>query len=532
MKNIIFLKRILNKHGHRLLFVLMATLITFIYRFPDVYAYLTTPSEMVYLGHSSWFDPHDVNIYASVIHYAQSGHIFLPNLWTAVPNQPILIFPVEMLFGFLFRFVDSYLLLWLSSIFCGLLLIFGIFWLLRRTGISYLMSLITTIGITLGGGFGFIFYPKNIPSSDILNAITFYEAFYKPHEAIALLLYLFSLVMFYDVFINRKTISLKMAFLISLSSTISFLIYPYFIASYGLITFPILLALNKRSIRKLSLYSVLLYIPAGLSVLYMAVQMYFVNQGFGESLIQHLDTALPSTVFGYGVLSLIFLYQLFFMPKTSLMKYLNWWIIVSIALALIPVGPGKIFLRGLFFPLVLLVVLQLKVLMEAFSSNAVKIVFWTIFLVLLCATNIYIMLLRNYAAHSVQSTDIIYMPKEEYKVFNYLNKYTDPNSGILALYTMSNFIPAFTQNRSCIGSLGSVNKKYVEQVSIVQQFYEGRQISKNFLKEYNVSYVLWGPEEQRITRKYIGEDKDLSKIYKNLELVFETMTTKLYQVIE
>jgi hypothetical protein len=531
MKNTNVFKRVLNRNWQKLLLIVVSIFITFVYRFPDIYAYLTTPSGMVYLGHNSWFDPHDVNVYASVIHYSQSGHILLPNLWTALPNQPILIFPVELLFGYLFRFVNSYLLLWLSSIFCGFLLIFGIFWLLRRVGLSYFMSLITTVGITLGGGFGFMLYPKNIPSSDILSAITFYEAFYKPHEAVALLLYLFSLVMFYDIFIRRRRVSLNMVFIISLSSTISFLIYPYFIASYGLITFSILVVLNRENIKRLSFYSVLLYIPAGLSVLYMAVQMYFANQGFGESLIQHLDTVLPSTIFGYGILMPIYFYQLFFMPKTLLIKYLNWWILISLVLALIPVGPGKIFLRGLFFPLVLLAVLQLKVLMGTFSSNAIKIIFWTIFFALLCATSIYIMFLRNYAAHSVQSTNIVYMSKEEYKIFNYLNKYTVPNSGVLALYTMSNFLPAFTQNRSCIGSLGSVNKKYAEQVNVIQQFYAGRQVSENFLKEYNVSYVLWGPEEQSFTGKYIGKDGDLYKMYKNLKLIFETKTTKLYQVV-
>jgi hypothetical protein len=524
MKNTNVFKCVLNRNWQKLLLIVISIFITFVYRFPDVYAYLTTPSEMVYLGHNSWFDPHDVNIYASVIHYGQLGHILLPNLWTALPNQPILIFPVELLFGYLFRFVNSYLLLWLSSIFCGFLLIFGIFWLLGKVGLSYFMSLIATIGITLGGGFGFILYSKNIPSSDILNAITFYEAFYKPHEAIALLLYLFSLVMFYDVFLRRKTLSLNMVLIISLSAAISFFIYPYFIASYMLVTFPFLFVMNMKNIKQLSIYSCLLYIPAGLSVLYMAGQMYFVNQGFGDSLIQHLDTAPLSAIFGYGILAPIFFYQLFFMQKTPLTKYLNWWILISLVLALIPVGPGKIFLRGLFFPLVLLTVLQLKVLMDAFSSNTAKIIFWAIFFTLLCATSIYIMLLRNYVAHSVQSTDIIYMPKEEYKIFSYLNRYSTPNSGVLALYTMSYLLPAFTQNRSCIGSLGSVNEKYAKQVDIVRQFYAGQQVSQNFLKEYNVSYVLWGPEEQSIAGRDIGKDK-------NLKLIFETKTTKLYQVV-
>jgi len=65
---------------------------------------------------------------------------------------------------------------------------------------------------------------------------------------------------------------------------------------------------------------------------------------------------------GYGILLPVFRVQLFFMKKTSFVRYLSWWIISALILAFVPFGPGKIFLRELFFPLIPVDVLQLQLL--------------------------------------------------------------------------------------------------------------------------------------------------------------------------
>src|ERR1700722_9209460 len=122
-----------RKHSQLSLLTLLCLVITLIYRSPDVIAYITTPPGMIFLGQNSWFDPQDITIYASVIHYAQSGHFLLPNLWTAMPNQSILIFPLEQILGYFFRSVNPYFLFWITSIICGILLIICMFRLVRKS---------------------------------------------------------------------------------------------------------------------------------------------------------------------------------------------------------------------------------------------------------------------------------------------------------------------------------------------------------------------------------------------------------------
>jgi hypothetical protein len=521
------LKLFLVKRWYQpLLICFIVLVVTFVYRFPDVYAYITTPPGMVFLGQDSWFDPQDINTYASVIHYSQSGHFLIPNLWTAVPNRPIVIFPVEQLLGYIFRSVQPYFLFWMASIVCGVLLLIGMYCLIHKTITSVSLAALTTIAIALGGGFGIFFY-SGIASSDITNSITFYETFFKPHEAISLLLYLYSAIMFYDVFIYtpiRKT--KKIIIGMSFALTIAFLIYPYLIALYLLTTIPFaVFSKVKISIREFALFMVL---PL-LSVLFVGYQL-TLNPGFYSPVMQHLSTDLLSTFLGYGILLPVFVFQLFFMKKTQFMKYLTWWILCALALSFLPFGPGKIFLRGLFFPLVLLDVLQLQILLKKLELVPLRYFYLGVFFVLVCMTNFYIMYLRMTIIQTPQVLDVIYMPKEDFAVFNYLNTHTTNGSGVLASGIMSNLIPAYTDDRTGIGSLWSFNSTYDTQLNTVNAFYAGQPVSSNYLKRNNISYVLWGPNEQQITTRYSrGNVTDLSQVYKNLKLVYQTSSTKLYR---
>jgi len=521
------LKLVLVKRWYQPLLIFFITLlVTFVYRFPDVYAYLSTPPGMVFLGQDSWFDPQDINTYVGVIHYSQSGHFLLPNLWTALPNQPIVFFSIEQLLGYIFRNVQPYFLFWLASVVCGALLVIGMFCLIRKTITSPLLAGLTTIAVSLGGGFGIFLYPA-IASSDITNSITFYETFFKPHEAISLLCYFYGIIAFYDVFMytpshkNKKTITSM-----SVALAIAFLIYPYLIATYLLTTIPFAI-FSKIKIRINDL--VLLLILPLLSVLFVAYQL-SVNPGFYAPVMQYLTTAPLPTVFGYGILLPLFLVQLF-MKKTQFMKYLNWWIIASLLLAFLPFGPGKIFLRGLFFPLVLLAVLQLQILLKKLELVPLRYFYWMLFFVLVCMTNSYIFYLRTTIIQTPQVLDVIYMPEDEFAVFSYLNQHTNPGSGVLASGIMSNLIPAYTDDRSCIGSLWSFNATYDTELNTVNAFYAGRPVSKKYLKQQNISYVLWGPNEQQITQRYVSANvTDLRQIDKNVQLVYQTNSTKLYRV--
>lgn len=515
-----------RKHSQLIFIFLISALVIFIYRFPDIYAYVTTPLGIVFLGQDSWFDPQDINSYAGVIHYAQSGYLLLPNVWTALLNQPIIIFPVEQLLGFIFRFGNPYLLFWIASVVCGIILIIGMYHFVRRYISSDSLTALTVLGISLGGGLGVFLYPS-IPSFDISNGITFYETFFKPHEAISILLYIYSTLTSYELFINNGKRTIRNLIFLSIALSVSFLIYPYLIALYLVLLISFFLVFKQ----KLPLKNLLLVmILPCLSVVFVAYQL-SLNPGFYEPFMQHLSTPFLPAIYGYGVLLPVFIFQLFFMKKTLFMKYLSCWIICAFVLAFLPIGPGKIFLRGLFFPLVFVDVLQLQILLKKFELVPLRYFYWGLFFVLVCMTNCYIMYLRLSVLQTPQATDIIYMPQDEYRVFDYLNSHSTAKKGVLAGEIMSNLIPAYTDDRSCIGGLWSFNAAYTSEVAIVNSFYAGKPVSKNYLRDNNISYVLWGPSEQQITARYArGNITDLRQLYKNLKLVYQTSSSNLYQV--
>ena len=221
----------------------------------------------------------------------------------------------------------------------------------------------------------------------------------------------------------------------------------------------------KYKVKTAKKYLAIIYLPAILTVIFAAWQL-SLNQGFPQLLLQYLPTNPIATVLGLGIL----------------------------------------------FPVVLLVVLQTKVLVDSITFASVRFIVLIIFFSFLCATNVYNYVLRNYVAHTDQAVDVVYMQEEEFKMFIYLNAHTPQNSGVLASVRMTNLIPAFTRNR---GSMGSVTDTYTHEINAVDAFYAVQPTAKDYLKKNNISYVLWGPTEQAITTRYArGEIPDLRQLYK------------------
>lgn len=521
----------LRKYGYLFLLFCITFSLLFIYKFPDISAYINTPKDMVFLGQNPWFDWFDVNVYVSAIRYGQAGHILMSNLYTSIANQPVLIYPIYTTLGFLFRMGDPFLIFFIASIFTSTVVVVGFYFILRKVGLSVNLSLFSCIAICLGGGFGFLF--KN--AADITQAITFYDTFLKPHEAIAMLSYTLSLAMFYKVFIQHDSgnYNRKALLIICGSLVIAMIMYSYLIVAYFFITFGFLFFNNKGRLTGKDYFSLaVIYIPAGIIVLIMADQFY-TNRTFNV-LTQHLNMDLLTLLLGYGVLMPIIFYQIIFLKKSQLEKYLIWWIFVGLFLAFLPFGPGKIFIRGLFFPLILDSVLAIQTTLKNLhiDNRVFRIGIFGIFILLACGTSIFIFSsrMRNPSTQTTESRKI-YMPENDYKVFNYLNTKTPVMSNVLGGYLLSSEIPAFTHNTVYVG-IPSDTSEYSAQVQAVYTFYAGRFTRSevvNFLKSNNITYVIWGPEEKDITMKYYPRKvMSLSARYKELNFLYKTGDIEIY----
>lgn len=522
MKNKLYLFILLNIE----LFIL------FIYRFPDVFAFLMRPKDMVFLGQNPWFDGSDVNVYAAAIHYGQLGHILLPNLYTSIINNPIFIYPFYTILGFLLRNNNPLALFFVASILTGILLISGTYIFFKTFTLSKTHSLAGVITVCLGGGVGFLLYPY-VRSGDISDAITFYDTFLKPHEGLAIFCYLAYFVLFYKVLTHSQNIFY--VFLTSLALFILIIFYPYFIVTCFIISVGFwFFTKDKDFSQKDFLQFSGIFMPAIVMAVFIGNQL---SNNTWSQLMQSSPVDYASTLFGFGILFPLALYHLFFLPKSRQEKYILTWLFTTIFFAFLPFGPGKLFLRGIFFPLVLTGIFTLVEIRKKYKiSDRVYASIIGIFLLLSIGTSMEIFILRIKDARqyiSAPQSPWIYMSQKDYNIFDYINIHIQPMKGFLAADVLGNQIPAFTHDIVYFGHLQQTPNTE-EKLQSILIFYAGR-VPKDkvstILSANNISYVLWGSEEKAITFQYIGKKiTSLSQIYPSLKKIYQTGDITLYTI--
>jgi hypothetical protein len=499
--------------------------VLFIYHFPEYYAAANTPKGMVYLGQNSYFDPWDVNYYVSSIHYGQLHGIALPNLYTNIKNPPIYIFSVLTLAGYFFKTIDPFVLYQLFSIFTGFLLIVTIFLLTRTLGFSTRFSFYTTILVCLSGGLGFLLSSNNLLQIDEA-AYSIYSTFQKPHEAIAIILYSVSLIMFYQNIISQKP-KLKKFLIPFLLIAIVLFIYPYLILSFFLITFIFLIICRNKNIPE-SDYAYLFFfcIPLIVVELLMANQ-FFSNPTFNGITVNQQSNFL-SDALGLGVPFLILVYQFLFLPKSKLKLFLSLWIIVSAFLGLMPIGPGKIFFRGIYFPIILLCVLSIKEFTVKFN---IKKVYWIygLFGIIIIASS-FIIFTKRLTQLNQGYADWVYLSANEYKIFNFLNENTPEGSSIIALYQLDNLIPAYSHNTVYFGHmLQTPDAQYKFQaISVFFYYPDQSKILKKFLAINHISYVVYGIKEKALLSTNPHANSLINNPYPYLKLIYSNSDIKIY----
>ena len=499
--------------------------VLFIYHFPEYYASANTPKGMVYLGQNSYFDPWDVNYYVSSIRYGQHHGIALPNLYTNIKNPPIYIFSVLTLAGYFFKTIDPFVLFQVFSIVTGILLILTIFFLTKTLGLSTRLSLYTTFLVCLSGGLGFLF-SWNTPLQIDEAAFSFYSTFQKPHEAIAIILYSTSLITFYSFYTAQKP-KLQKLIVPLLLTALSLLIYPYLILSFFLIAF-IFLIINRNKNISESNYAYLIFfcVPLIVVELFMANQ-FSLNPTFNGISVNQQSNFL-SDVLGLGIPFSIFIYQLFFLPKSKLKLFLLIWIIVSAFLGLIPFGPGKIFLRGLYFPIILLCVLAIKDFINKFNIKKAYWIYGLLGIIMIVSS--FSIFYKRITQLNQGYADWVYLNVNEYKVFKFLNENTSDGSSVIALYRFGNLIPAYTHNTVYFGHMlqtPDAQDKF-QAISVFFYYPDQASIIKKFLAINHISYVVYGIKEKALLSTNPSANRLIDNPFPYLKLVYSNSDVNVY----
>jgi len=475
--------------------------------FPDYYAYQKTPPGHFFSGQASYFDPWDINNYFALIRWGQNKGIWVENFYTTESHQPALIYFLYTLTGKLFPFANPVTLYYSLRAIASFILIFAIW----KAGLAFLKnrldSFLALLAISLGGGLGWLF-GRNFFGADVLiGSFTFYEAFTKPHEAIALALFIVSLVSSY-LSLLRLNWYLSLSGLLFLILAVLF--YPYLIINYlvilGLIT--LWLYLKKEQILILRLYLTNSLVASLVAVFY---SLHLAKSGFSHLQQASLPPSINILAIGYGWFLLGFLLNLLTLKEQKDERiFLTIWFLSSLILIYLPFPFSRLFIKGLFFPLVILSLLAIR---EYFHDQRAD--FFN-FLLAIAAMPSFIFITALRIQEVKTFNPWYYQPIAVKQAFDFIKN--QPNDGVLSTYVLGNYLPYHTGKKVFLGHPNQTpdfQEKYLKAVYFYQSKFKNEE-ALNFLKDNSLSLIILGEEEKKL-----GEPRYpfLKKIFANEKII-------------
>lgn len=486
-------KLIQNKKLLIVLFVIIGiySLVMFSQKYPVYYASKCVPNGCVFTGVAAWFDPWDVNVYVSAIKGGQKQGILLKNLYTSEKGKPVIFYPFYTIVGYLFKNCDTYLLFHILSFFTTFFLCVGIFIAAYLILGEWRYSLAALAFVILGEGLGWLI-EFHVRSADVFEtSFTFKSAVQRPHEAIGVLLYIFSMIFFAKFIETNKNIYNLVSFF-SLFLLIVF--YPYYLPVYFCV-FAFCISFFKVN----SIKSAWVALIRNTGIVGIATLVYFIylhNSNFSDAINENLPKiSLISLLLGFGFYLLTYFYSIFRLKRVySYRGVLVVWITLCIAAAYLPLGFSRFYLRGLFFPLGLLLVFAIQdVIMNKKGRRVLAII-----CIAIMFSNVWT--LATVFNRRIKEVGYLnrwyYLPIGYKKMFDYVSQL--PRNGILASPYISNLIPAYTGKKVFFGhpiqTLAYKQKAHMELFfRIYQNFPE---FAHDFLKKNNISYVIYGDYEK------------------------------------
>lgn len=502
------------------LLILVTVLILLAFNLPNYLGYIFTPDGVVFSGQAFAIDPWDINVYVSAINWAQRFGFEYQNAYTSIPHKSIILYPLYTIVGSLFPDTNSFLLYHILIIVAGTLLIYTLYWSLSKFAVKQGGKHLTVLLSLFGGGIGFLFYNKLKIADVYLSPFTFSSSLEKPHEMLAISLYTLALTTFY---IGVKWGRSK-HFVISAVFAFGFTVfYPYHLLSYLIIIFIFSFYEAIKINDKLPL--VYLFKIAPIVVLFGAAYSFYVASSSSFEGVFFPNNLPPTNlvllILGYGIFAILYVFHLLRIRRVGLEKlsnqlvFLNIWFLASLFLTYLPISFSRYFLRGLFFPLVIISLHEFNLLIK--NSKISKKILIALIVTTASATSIFFILLRSIAIFN-PNNEWFYIPSKKYEAIEYIKNNAPAGSGVIANYPLSNHIPAHTSTRVYFGhefQTPDAKQKESLQNSLLSENL-GKEEAKKFLSDNKVDFIILDNQ--------IDDELD----YQFLDIVFNNESVSIY----
>ena len=555
----------------RLFIIIAIVLVIFVTTLPYIYGWLTTPDDMTYLAnyHRASGDHY---VYLSMIEEVREGAITHHNLFTSEPHDPVQVRPFWFMMGMFAKTfnLDGILMIQIARI----ILIFAaipVIYLSLATFLKQRSTRLIAFILALGGaGFGYFFYqiiPEIIPNIYTMN---FYDApvdlwltegvplllfSASPHFQLSLICLLLSFVFFVLGFKNGNFkylvasggFNLFLAFFHTYETVfIYFIITAY---AVGIIIW----AWKKFNFKEAKKYIfrwlvVCLVALPGIAYQFLIffsipilkswaeqsrtispdIQYYLLGYGLvlvaaviGTIIViknsRHVGTA-PSTVSDDGT-------KPCFVP-TNHAFFLLVWFLGTWPLLYIPIAFNRRFIEGIFVPMGILAAIGIVWFFKKFKNKSepirrlVIIIIIVLGAVAIIPTNAY-NIWSFIEVQKAYKTTPFYLPTVERESLEWLQKNASIDDVILSEHISGFVIPAFTGKRVYIGhDLQTANFPAKKQG--LENFFKDNTSKHAWLKENNITYLYYGPNE--LGKAFKPDQHDY------LKLDFENDKVKIYKV--
>jgi hypothetical protein len=481
------------------LVVLVILFALFLSKFPSLYYSLNTPFGYFFVGHASWFDPWDIQVYLSAMRYGEHYGFFLQNAYTTLPHNGELIYLFYTSLGMLNRIVHipPIVLFQITSTIAAIILMIVIYLLIKLFFENIFIRIFTFITAVLGGGFGWIETFRS--AADLQSAgLTMVNAFERGHDAISTACFLLSILLFIKFlsFYNKKL--LVWAIVVGLVNCI---IHPPFILLY--MTAGTALALiGYLKYKKKNVF----FYPLIITLIFSFYYFIFLiglkdNIGYYGIVNQELfPVEITSLLLGMGIIVPFTLLSIIrYKDKNFNIFMIKIIFIIQFALLYIPTGYNLYFLKGLYIWAVILAFFEIQ---KLFTSQYVLKMVIIIVVVTSILTRIYTF---NELMHINKDNSLFFLRDTEGKVLQSLEQF--PPGNILSLFTMGNYIPAYSDDRVYLGHTHQTPYSkprlyYASKFFVIMNSQERRE----FISENKINYIYYGLEEKKWREKNLLPD--------------------------
>jgi hypothetical protein len=337
------------------------------------------------------------------------------------------------------------------------------------------------------------------------------------------------LLLFISVFIQPSS-----ALLFLVSWTLYHLILIYWSKSFE--KTKIITLLKQTSVIFISVLIPILYIKTATSTYpWKSLLDFDQNNRLSVNVREYILSLGP--VFFTGMAGLILV---FFKKKRELLSPATWILGVSILLILFKFFPYQSELRFVqtanHIPLAILSVYFLRYLLDR-SKNLITT--YSIYIVIICI--IFLGAVQSYFSLKSQTQfinqraiatiplvpyppQVMYPMSDFYNGLKWLEAKTDHKTVVLSKITTGNYIPAYSGNFVYLGSTGET-PDFEVRTEKVNEFFSGNLSEKQalkFLKEENISYIFYGPQEKENSIKDISSYTFLTVVYQSpLVIIYE-----------